>query len=335
MIPSRRGAICTLMILVLLAACTPDASEHDGGPSAAETHTTTTTSTNEPTYTYTSRPRHSSKSMTPREVVNAPDADLVIVALAPGDPDVRLSAWTARCRWCPDRPDGRGGSLGPPTFTGMALTTDGYETATYVRPRSPQLGYTVLSPRDDVFLLNDAANGREWLVDVDDGTEHRVARVDSELRPADSRLWFECGIAGGDSSTWCSLDVDTATAYAWPAAWSGSAVPPYVGDEPWGWEPPGWSLTSTGTFEDDPDNTAPTTTRVAHTRPGGTPTAAGSAVRSPRTRWAPSVDLRRASRPTGPGGSAPTGSTSTPVATAGPSGSWRPARHPDSAGGCS
>lgn len=207
---------------------------------------------------------HSPNSMTPQEVVNAPDADLVIVALAPGDPDVRLSTWTALCHWCPDTPDGRGGSLGPPTFTGMALTTDGYETTTYVRPRNPQLAYTVLSPRDDVFLLNDEGNGREWLVDVDDGTERRVARVDSELRPADPRLWFECGIARGDSSTWCSLDVDTATAYAWPEAWSGSAVAPYVGDEPWGWEPPGWSRTSTGTFEDDPSNTG------TYDDPGGT-----------------------------------------------------------------
>jgi hypothetical protein len=113
----------------------------------------------------------------------------------------------------------------------------------------------VLSPRDDVFLLNDAANGREWLVDVDDGTQHRVARVGSELRPTDPRLWFECGIARGDSNTWCSLDVDTATAHAWPEAWSFSAVPPYVGDEPWGWEPPGWSLTRTGPFQDDPGST--------------------------------------------------------------------------------
>ena len=56
MIPILRGAICTLMILVLLAACTPDASEHDDGPSAPETHRTTTTPTSEPTYTYTSGP---------------------------------------------------------------------------------------------------------------------------------------------------------------------------------------------------------------------------------------------------------------------------------------
>jgi hypothetical protein len=56
MISIRRGATCWLMILVLLAACTPDASEHDGGPSATETDTTTTTPTSEATYTYASGP---------------------------------------------------------------------------------------------------------------------------------------------------------------------------------------------------------------------------------------------------------------------------------------
>ena len=58
MIPIRRGAICTLMILVLSVACTPNASDHDGCPSAAEQTrtTTTTTPTSEPTYTYTSGP---------------------------------------------------------------------------------------------------------------------------------------------------------------------------------------------------------------------------------------------------------------------------------------
>ena len=54
MIPIRRGATYTIMILVLLAACTPDASEHDGGPSATETDTTTTAPTSGPTYTYAS-----------------------------------------------------------------------------------------------------------------------------------------------------------------------------------------------------------------------------------------------------------------------------------------
>ena len=85
-----------------------------------------------PTSPESTEPR-SLDSMTPEEVVNAPDAELEAVAVAPGDPDVRISMWHALCGWCPDRPDGRGGFLGPPTFTGMALTTNAYETATYVR----------------------------------------------------------------------------------------------------------------------------------------------------------------------------------------------------------
>jgi hypothetical protein len=188
--------------------------------------------------------------MTPEEVVNAPDAELEAVAVAPGDPDVRISMWRALCGYCPDRPDGRGGFLGPPTFTGMALTTNGYETATYVRNPFSQRSISVQSPRDDVFLINDTGNGREWLVDLD-GTVRSVARVETELVPTDPRLWFECARPGGDSSTWCSLDPDAATAYAWPDPWSGSAmspesaVSPNSGVEPWGWSP-----SSSGTFED-------------------------------------------------------------------------------------
>ena len=44
------------------------------------------------------------ESMTPEEVVNAADAQLEAVAVAPGDPDVRISVWHALCHWCPDRP---------------------------------------------------------------------------------------------------------------------------------------------------------------------------------------------------------------------------------------
>ena len=126
--------------------------------------------------------------------------------MAPGDPDVRLSMWHALCHWCPDRPDGRGGLLGPPTYTGMALTTDGYETATYVRHTFSNLVSAVHSPRDDVFLVADLGNGREWLVEVD-GTVRRVQRVETELRPTDPRLWFEWAgqVAGpppGARSTW-------------------------------------------------------------------------------------------------------------------------------------
>ena len=184
------------------------------------------------------------ESMTPEEVVNDPDAELEAVAMAPGDPDVRISMWRALCTWCPDRPDGRGGSLGPPTFTGMAVTSDGYATATYVRHPFSGLGGDILSPRDDMFLFVDMGNGREWLIDLD-GTVRRVERSTAELRPTDPRLWFECGRAGGWTSTWCSLDPDTATAYVWPEEWNRSATPPFSGEQPWGWSPIG-----AGSFED-------------------------------------------------------------------------------------
>ena len=180
----------------------------------------------------------SRESMTPEEVVRDPSAELEAAAAVPGDPDVRISMWRALCRWCPDRSDGRGGSLGPPTFTGMALTSDGYETATYVRHSFSSLGGNIRSPRDDTFLFIDEANGREWLIDLD-GTVRRVQRTPDVLRPADPRLWFECGRPGGWTTTWCSLDPDTATAYVWPEEWNRSAAPSLSAEEPWGWSPIG------------------------------------------------------------------------------------------------
>ena len=69
-------------------------------------------------------------SMTPEEVVNEPRAQLQTAAVAPGDPDTRISMWYLQCtRPCPDR--------GPSAFKGLALTTDGYETTTYLRPPFP------------------------------------------------------------------------------------------------------------------------------------------------------------------------------------------------------
>jgi hypothetical protein len=196
-----------------------------------------------PTPSKQSKPRESTPpdsvdSMTPEEVVRDPHAELLAAAMLPGDPETKISIWRASCSWCPDRPDGRGGSLGPPTFTGMAVTTDGYKTATYVRHPFSFLGAKILSPTDDQFLFVDDGNGREWLIGLD-GDVRRVERVTGKLRPIDPRLWFECGRAGGATTTWCSLNPETATAYVWPEEWNRSAVSPLNGEQPWGWSPTG------------------------------------------------------------------------------------------------
>lgn len=179
-------------------------------------------------------------SMTPEEVVNEPRAELWTAAVAPGDPDMRISMWSFMCtRPCPER--------GPFEFTGVALTTDGYETTTYLRPPfSLGVDLHVSSPRDGVFLVIDQSNGGEWLVDVA-GTVRRVKRVDSELRPVDPRLWFQC--PGHWRSTWCSLNPDTATAYMWPKTWDGSAASPAVSDRPWGANPEPRATSASGRLE--------------------------------------------------------------------------------------
>jgi hypothetical protein len=181
-------------------------------------------------------PTHQSEtSMTPREVVEADDAELNRMGVSAEDPDFRVSVWTATCTWCPKRfPD----SQTRPTFSAMAITTDGFETARYRRPPvDPARPVRVLSPAPGVLLFSDYANGGEWLV-RDDGSVTRVARVLENRPAADRRLWFEC-LSGDEQATWCALDVGSATAYEWGDPWAGSpgitasAVPPGSGMEPW------------------------------------------------------------------------------------------------------
>ena len=180
------------------------------------------------------------KSMTPEQVVNEPGADLWTAAVAPGDPDMRISMWSFACtRPCPEG--------GPYEFTGIALTTDGYETTTYLSSSIP-LGVDlhVSNPEQGLFLVTDQSNGGEWLVDVT-GHVRRVTRVDTEIRPADPRSWFPC--PGHWRSTWCALDPGTATAYEWPRAWDGSAASPAVGDLPWGANPKPRAASTSGRLE--------------------------------------------------------------------------------------
>lgn len=191
----------------------------------------------EPTSTPTASPTSTIDSLSPRAVVEDPDATLLWALTSWADPDVRISGWMAVCDLC-ERPEEARSS---PSFTGLALTTDGYETTTYLTSPVPQgVSGMVTSPTDDTFLLEDDGNGGEWLVGTD-GTITRVKRVDTPIEPVDERMWFECVPQGprNPQLTWCSLDVASATAYAWPARWGGglpSGARPDSGVEPWGIE---------------------------------------------------------------------------------------------------
>lgn len=195
--------------------------------------------------------------MTPEGIVNGESSRLVTAAVSIDDPDARIALWEADCPRC--------GAVDGPAYTvsALALTTDGFGSATYVRaPDSAdskaQIGVRtparIESLADDLFLVVDTDTPGEWLVRAD-GTMRRVERVATRLAPTDPRLWFRCHPADEPSSwdnaappshppehsPWCALDPDSATAYEWPARWRGSVALPVSGEEPWGvdvrWQP--------------------------------------------------------------------------------------------------
>ena len=236
----RRTSLAAAAAFVVVAALgaavvTRDTSSPD--PVVPAPTPTPTPTVSPPT---TEKPKPFPRSMTPEQVVNHPRAQLWTAAVAPDDPDTRMSLWFVQCsRPCPQR--------GPSQFDAMALTTDGYRTSTLVRPEiTLGVDLQVSSPESGTFLVVDMSNGGEWLVDTA-GTVRRVAHVGTELRPADPRLWFQC--VGKWRHTWCSLDPATATAHEWPMVWDGSAVRPTVGDRPWGTNPEPRATSTSGNLE--------------------------------------------------------------------------------------
>jgi hypothetical protein len=191
----------------------------------------------------------SDTSMTLREVVAQPNADLVLSGISLDDPDFRVAIWSAPCSWCPndDEPRGR------PRFWAMVITTDGFESTTYRRiPYDPYRdpGFTeVVSPGPGLLLLVDAGNPNSpgWLL-RDDGTlTHLTAAV--ETRSGDARRWHWCGGYDADPAAptspvgWCLVDAETDTSYQAEAPWlvdelvhGRPAVSPAEADEPWGLE---------------------------------------------------------------------------------------------------
>ncbi|GAB3244431.1 hypothetical protein [Nocardioides dilutus] len=182
-------------------------------------------------------PSHASETaMRPREVVHADNAQLRFSGVSADDPNFMLSVWTAECTWCPADPEGR-----RPWFNAMAVTTDGWRTATYRRPpMGAARPFYVHSPAPGVLLVVDDSNGGEWLI-REDGSSVRLTRVVSDVDVAEPRRWFVC-LSGEEQSTWCAVDVDDEIVYERRGAWSGtatstlSAVNPATGTEPWGRE---------------------------------------------------------------------------------------------------
>ncbi|MGZ8737375.1 MAG: hypothetical protein ACXWW7_09455 [Nocardioides sp.] len=171
-------------------------------------------------------------SMSPEQVVNAANATLMTAGMSLEDPAVRLSLWVAQCLDCP-APEGGG----HPVFRGMALTTDGYATSTYLRsPFSTREPDLIESPAPDLFLVHDSSNGGAFLIGTD-GAVRRVTSLDTPITPSDPRLWFQCLSATiPDEPTWCALDPERATSYRVPGSW-GNGIDvsrPDAGEEPWG-----------------------------------------------------------------------------------------------------
>jgi hypothetical protein len=176
----------------------------------------------------------SETSMTPQEVVQADNASLAFAGASFDDRDFRISVWRAECTWCPKDLTGS-----RPEFGAMAITTDGFETATYRRSPFPGGVYYVHSPASGVLLVVDDANGGEWLVREDGTVSDRLPRKVEEHTDAEPREWFEC-LSGEDQLTWCAIDVAEETVYESRGVWSGapgttiSAVTPGAGRQPWG-----------------------------------------------------------------------------------------------------
>jgi hypothetical protein len=192
-----------------------------------------------PTPTRTERPHgnlHPPKGLeklTPRQTVQSYNAQLIGALTSFDDPDVRISVWATACLVCPPMSGGRG----PQVFNAIAVTDDGFRTATYLRPHMWILG-SILSVGRNTFLLNDTGNGIQKLLSAN-GTLRRVRMVDETRTPNDPRLVFQCtGYPGGAFiGGWCVLDVASATAARLPATFvdnGDSAGDPGLGQRPWG-----------------------------------------------------------------------------------------------------
>jgi hypothetical protein len=255
---NRRAALSVLAGLVIAVMVVVGAVVvGDGSDRSAPTPVVTPTPipTPRPTPAHGPKPspspvhHPSATSMTPKEVVLADNAQLVLTGVSADDPDFRLSIWQAMCTWCPKA--SKETRAPHPSFYAMAITADGFGTATYRRAPFADLPIHVESVGPRMLLIVDTANSGEWLV-RDDGTVTALARDFDEVPAADPRLWFVCLASryrppGGQAIpydsplSWCALQPHANAVHIWGAPWKGSgafgtpaAVPPSGGTEPWG-----------------------------------------------------------------------------------------------------
>jgi hypothetical protein len=242
------GSAAVVLAVVAGALLVTDA-DHDSAPEPVITPSPTPTPSPAPSPTH-----KSATSMTPREVVEADGARLVMSAVSADDPDFRVSFWEAVCTWCPRQHDSR---FPHPSFTGMATTSDGFATATYRHTTFAEFAegglrsLQAVSPGPGMLLLVDTSNGGVWLV-RDDGSVTRQAESIDATPTGDPRAWFVC-MTNYDhpswvnpptpSTTWCRLDPDANTVHVLGSTWLGSgdlghdevsAVSPVSGAPRWG-----------------------------------------------------------------------------------------------------
>ena len=150
------------------------------------------------------------------------------------DPDVRLSVWEAVCEVCPPRSGGRG----QPWYDAMAVTDDGFETATYLPPPWSRIIESITSVGHDTFLI-DESNGDLKLLDAD-GTLRRVRLVEETRTAGDPRLVVRCGgFEAGYGDGWCVLDLATATVAPLSSTYMTNGTSdgdPTLAQRPWGIE---------------------------------------------------------------------------------------------------
>ena len=217
-----------VVLAVTAGALVATRGEPDSAPAPVITPTPNPTPSPTPSPTH-----HAATSMTPREVVLADNAHLQWTAVSADDPDFRVSVWEAECTWCPRSP--RDSRFPHPSFLGMAITKDGFATATYrhTGPLEFEEGglrpVHVVSPGPGLLLLVDGSNGGVWLVRDDGSVTHEAESTDA-TPTGDSRAWFTC-MTGYDhlpwenppiaSTTWCKLDPDANTVHVLGSSWWG------------------------------------------------------------------------------------------------------------------